>query len=92
MNTYTHNPTEVTAIQVKKPIVNVQKKVPLAHPVKGNGGRFAYFMVTDPTDPLRPLRAHEFDWIIRHPNGVYEIQNATQFQVNYGKSDDSADD
>lgn len=92
MSEFTHNPTKVDAIQVKKPIVNVQKQVPFARPVKANGGRFAYFLVTDPKDPLKPLRAYEGDWIIRHPDRHYEVQTDVAFQANYGEpSGDSAD-
>lgn len=91
MNTYTHNPTPVEAVQVTRPIVNVQKKVPFARAIKGNGGRFAFFLVTDPKDVLARHEAHEGDWILRHPDGRYETMTDDKFQVLYGDNDDSAD-
>lgn len=92
MKTYTHKPTQAQAIQVTKPIVNVQKKVPMSRPVKANGGRFAYFLITDPKDPLTPLRAYEGDWILRHPSGRYEIRKDVEFKDEYEENDDRPSD
>ncbi|SIL62128.1 hypothetical protein [Mycobacteroides abscessus] len=90
MKTYTHNPTEVEAIQVARPWKRVQDAIPFAHHVKEASGAFAFFKLSMP-GTLDVARAYEGDWIIKHPNGYYEKLTDDEFQRDYGDSDDNND-
>lgn len=80
---FTHNPTTVDAIEVKRPWIHVQNQVPFASQVKTGAGAFSWFRIAS-AGSLTVQRAHEGDWILKHGNGIYSVMNAEDFQRNYG--------
>ncbi|OHU64014.1 hypothetical protein [Mycobacteroides chelonae] len=90
MKTYTHNPTEVEAIQVSRPWKGVQDAVPFAHQVKAGSGAFAFFKLSMPGS-LEVQRAYEGDWIVKYPTGCYTRLTDEQFQRYYGDGDGNGD-
>lgn len=82
METYTHNPTEVQAIQVARPFVKVSNAVPFAHMVKASGrNQFSRFKVSAPNQDM--FSAYEFDWIVKYPTGCWAVLTDEQFQRYY---------
>ncbi|MBB5167173.1 hypothetical protein [Mycobacterium sp. AZCC_0083] len=87
LQTFTHNPTKVGAIQVARPWSGVERSVPTARQVKTGAGGLAWFVVST-HGSLETQRAYAGDWIVRHPNGSHEVLTDDQFQLYYGDSKD----
>ncbi|WP_099021251.1 hypothetical protein [Mycolicibacterium palauense] len=85
--TYTHNPTEVDALQVAKPWNKIKVHVPFAHPVyQANGRTIEYFKISTPGE-LTVKKAHPGDWIVKYPTGCVSVLTDEQFQRYYGEGE-----
>jgi hypothetical protein len=80
--TYTHLPTEITAIRVTRPFVNVERAVPRAHRVTTGSGAFGYFQISNPGNNFGGC-ASEGDWILRTPTGTYVAVTDEKFREEY---------
>ncbi|MDM2418399.1 Uncharacterised protein [Mycobacteroides abscessus subsp. massiliense] len=90
MEEYTHNPTTVLAVQVRRPWSAVRAKVPFLQQINAQSGAFAYFLLSNPGSLDTP-RVYEGDWIIKYPTGCYAKMTDDQFQRYYGKQDGDSD-
>lgn len=88
LQTYTHLPTEVTAIRVTRPFVAVEKVVSRAHRVNTGSGAFGYFQISNPGNNFGGC-ASEGDWIVRFPTGTYVAVTDAKFREEYGVAADS---
>lgn len=88
LQTYTHLPTEVTAIRVTRPFVAVEKAVPRAHRITTGSGAFGYFQIANPGNNYGG-NAAEGDWIIRLPSATYIAVPDEKFREEYSVDADS---
>lgn len=87
MDEYTHNPTTVLAVQVKRPWSGIRAQIPFVHQVDAKSGAFSHFLLSNPKDISETKRVYEGDWIIKYPTGCYAKMTDDQFQRYYGKQD-----
>lgn len=87
---FTHNPTKVEAIEVKRPWIHVQHEVPTASQAKTFSGAFDFYRVAS-AGSFEVQRAYEGDWILKHGNARYSVMTALEFQTNYGTAEEPQD-
>ncbi|AER26180.1 hypothetical protein SSEA_SKINNY_46 [Mycobacterium phage Skinny] len=88
---FTHNPTEVRAIQVARPFKRVADAVPFAHAVYTNGThKFQYIKISRP-GTTNILRAYEGDWIVDDPVDGWLVMSDESFQYHYADKEDDGD-
>lgn len=90
LQTYTHRPTEVTAIRVTRPFVAIEKAVSRAHRVTTGSGAFGYFQISNPGNNFGGC-ASEGDWILRTPSGTYVAVSDEKFREEYAVEVESND-
>lgn len=89
MKSYVHNPTEVEAIRVQRPYINVTRAFAFAREHKKANGAFSHFVMQVPGQDA--LRAWEGDWVIKYPNGGTAVMSDGEFQNFYGDQDDDTE-
>lgn len=83
MRKYTHQATEVEAVQLVKPFTGFTHAFPRHHAFKLPSGRISHYHLVDVAAKVYPG-----DWVVKHSDGVLEVLTDVEFNRRYEESDE----